>query len=240
MEAHDTSSERLRNEEHLPALLKVYGDGTNIIIDRNSQSHKSPSLPMFDTHHPSPNEKLGFRTKSMNAEEVVFHQILARHHLAAPLLFRFASGHAYRFVEGEACSASSIADPRVWPGVAAELARWHTLLPTPSVDIGTKSPLQQEHNVWATAKKWLEAVPLPTKQKEDLRLGFEYLVHRVLETDPPDQAPVLGHGDLLGANVIVQHDAQDGSDGTAARRAPGGNVKFIDYELRPAIHMDIK
>ncbi|KAG8157468.1 hypothetical protein KVR01_012852 [Diaporthe batatas] len=164
------------------------------------------------------------------AEEIMFHQKLARHHLAPPLLFRFTNGHAYQFMEGEACSASGITDPLIWRGVAKELARWHTLLPAPPTNSSTMGPLHQEHNVWATARKWLEAATGSATEKEELRLDLDYLVDRVLGTDPPGQALVLGHGDLLPANVIVQQVAQGESNGLTASRIPPGIVKFIDYE----------
>ncbi|KAK8130609.1 hypothetical protein PG999_002989 [Apiospora kogelbergensis] len=166
-----------------------------------------------------------FLTPATEAEEITFHQLLGRHRLAPSLLFRFANGHAYPFVEGEVCTVSTLAEAHVQRGVAAELARWHTVLPTGPGGGTASAMLRQEHNVWATAKRWLDAAPGGLKGKEALRRDFDYLVQRVLKSS--GQAPqdlVLGHGDLLCANVILPRAAtEDRTDGRA-------EVRFIDYE----------
>lgn len=166
-----------------------------------------------------------FLTPIAEAEEITFHQLLGRHRLAPTLLFRFANGHAYPFVEGEVCTVSTLAEAHVQRGVAAELARWHTVLPTGPGGGTASAMLRQEHNVWATARRWLDAAPGGPKGKEALRRDFDYLVQRVLESS--GQAPqglVLGHGDLLCANVILPRAAtEDRTDGRA-------EVRFIDYE----------
>lgn len=112
----------------------------------------------------------------------MFHRLLSDHQLAPSLLVQFLNGHAYRFLPGKACSSKDIAQHKIWHGVARELAKWHTFLPKLALDHSTI--LQQEPNVWSTAKKWINALPTRTQEqlsrKGSLEVEFEYLVQRLL------------------------------------------------------------
>ncbi|KAF3312059.1 hypothetical protein TWF173_007553 [Orbilia oligospora] len=184
------------------ALVKIYGEGTETLIDRE--------------------------------KEINFHSILSDHNLAPSLLVRFSNGHAYQFLPGKPCPVTGITEEKIWRGVARELAQWHAILPAAKFNFesdndGVKSVLDHKPNIWSTAKRWLEAIPESTgqekAQKEMLRSDFEHLVHRLR---PGDEAKkhhfVLGHGDLLSGNIIIQDSVKNATGHDVE------TVKFIDYE----------
>ncbi|KAI1179030.1 kinase-like domain-containing protein [Nemania sp. FL0916] len=189
------SEERAINND--TALIKVYGDGTEITIDRE--------------------------------KEIRFHAILSAHDLAPRLLCRFLNGHAYQFLAGNVCSADDIREKRIWRGVARELGRLHAVLPTNTDhDQGAQTNSPSGPNIWSTARKWLDAIPSATgpelDQKNILLNDFEFLKSKLLWNKGLDHSQVLGHGDLLCGNIILQDSILDAPAGDIAR------VKFIDYE----------
>ncbi|RSM04295.1 hypothetical protein CEP52_006937 [Fusarium oligoseptatum] len=173
-------------------LVKVYGDGTDITIDRN--------------------------------KELKVHQLLAENKLSSSPLVRFANGHAYQFIHGKTCSVSDMANPAIYRGVARELARWHATLPIVEPK-DQQSSLEHEPSVWATAKKWLDAIPSqPTRSKADkalLREQFHYVTDKLLLNGDKPEPLVLGHGDLLCGNIIIQDETEP---------TKTASVRFIDYE----------
>ncbi|KAM0244085.1 hypothetical protein ACHAP5_006567 [Fusarium lateritium] len=176
-------------------LIKVYGDGTDITIDRN--------------------------------KELKVHKLLADHNLSSSPLVRFANGHAYEFISGLVCSEADMSQTEISRGVARELAKWHATLSLVEVR-SAQEILSHEPGVWATAKKWLNAISEhPSRSKteiEALHEKFQYLADQLLPSDDALEPLVLGHGDLLCANIIVQSSADDiGATDVAA-------VRFIDYE----------
>ncbi|KAF5667803.1 ethanolamine kinase [Fusarium heterosporum] len=176
-------------------LVKVYGDGTDITIDR----HK----------------------------ELRVHRLLADHGLSSSPLVRFANGHAYQFIHGSVCSEADMSKTEISRGVARELARWHATLSLIKLR-NAQEVLNHEPGVWVTAKKWLDEVSKhPGRSKAEiaaLHEKFQYLANHLLPTDKTPEPLVLGHGDLLCANIIVQTSADDiGATDVAS-------VRFIDYE----------
>ncbi|RSL60553.1 hypothetical protein CEP53_005399 [Fusarium sp. AF-6] len=173
-------------------LVKVYGDGTDITIDRN--------------------------------KELKVHQLLAENKLSSSPLVRFANGHAYQFIDGRTCSVSDMANPAIHRGVARELARWHATLPIVEPK-DQQSSLEHQPSVWATAKKWLDAIPSqPTRSKADkalLREQFHYVADKLLLNGDKPEPLVLGHGDLLCGNIIIQDETEP---------TETASVRFIDYE----------
>jgi ethanolamine kinase len=180
-------------------LVKVYGDGTDITIDRN--------------------------------KELWVHKLLADRGLSSMPLCRFTNGHAYQFIPGSVCSEGDVSKTEIFRGVARELARWHTLL-QPVILQGARKELDYEASVWSTAKKWLNAISNSSKRSkaeiEDLQEKFQYLTDKLLPTDVMPEPLVLGHGDLLCGNIIVQESA----DGMKAANGATdvATVRFIDYE----------
>ncbi|KAJ4328634.1 hypothetical protein N0V84_000993 [Fusarium piperis] len=177
---------------HDAVLIKVYGDGTDITIDRN--------------------------------KELKVHQLLAEKKLSSSPMVRFANGHAYQFIHGKTCSVSDMANPFIYRGVARELARWHTTLPIVEPK-DLQSSLEHEPSIWSTARKWLDAIPSqPTRSKMDktlLREQFHYVTEKLFLNGDKPEPLVLGHGDLLCGNIIIQ-DLNEPTE-TAS-------VRFIDYE----------
>ncbi|RGP73876.1 hypothetical protein FSPOR_1570 [Fusarium sporotrichioides] len=180
-------------------LVKLYGDGTDITIDRN--------------------------------KELWVHKLLADRGLSSKPLCRFANGHAYQFIPGSVCSEGNVSETEIFRGVARELARWHTLLQSVNLQ-GARKELDYEACVWSTAKKWLNAISnTPGRSKveiEDLQEKFQYLTDKLLPTDVMPEPLVLGHGDLLCGNIIVQESANGMEAANGATDV--ATVRFIDYE----------
>ncbi|KAK4163935.1 kinase-like domain-containing protein [Cladorrhinum sp. PSN259] len=172
-------------------LVKVYGDGTEITIDRD--------------------------------KEIRVHKLLAEKQLSSFPLVRFLNGHGYEFIPGVPCSDHDIRKERVWRGIARELARWHVTLPAVTHDDPEKI-LNFESSIWSTAKRWLDAISAQprrsTATKDSLRDGFAFLTQKLLFSHTIPNTMVLGHGDLLSGNIIIQ----ESSHGEVAA------VRFIDYE----------
>lgn len=172
-------------------LIKVYGEGTEVTIDRR--------------------------------KELNVHKLLAEKRLSSSPLVRFANGHAYEFIPGIPCSEHDMARESVWRGVARELARWHATLP--AIDPGNpQTSFDFEPSIWSTAKRWLDAIPTrprrSTANKNELREALGCLSEKLLFNRSPPTRMVLGHGDLLSGNIIIQ-DTGEGEDAT---------IRFIDYE----------
>ncbi|KAF4451562.1 ethanolamine kinase, partial [Fusarium albosuccineum] len=182
------------------ALVKVYGDGTEVTIDRN--------------------------------KELKVHALLSENQLSSSPLVRFANGHAYQFITGAVCSVRDMAKPRIYRGVARELARWHATLPSAHFQDPQQS-LEFEPSIWSTARRWLDAISSypggSPADKERLREQFQYLANRLLLNGYVPDPLVLGHGDLLSGNIIIQASPSPAAGGTAAS-TDVASVRFIDYE----------
>ncbi|KAJ4129271.1 hypothetical protein NW768_007806 [Fusarium equiseti] len=180
-------------------LVKVYGDGTDITIDRN--------------------------------KELRVHKLLAQRGLSSWPLVRFANGHAYQFIPGRVCSEDDMSKTEIFRGVARELAKWHALLQPVDVQ-GARKELHYEPSVWSTARKWLKAISNGEQRSREeidgLQEKFQYLTEKLLPTDVMPEPLVLGHGDLLCGNIIVQESA-DGM-GAVNGTTDVATVRFIDYE----------
>lgn len=57
------------------------------------------------------------------------HSLLARNHLAPPLLARFQNGLLYKFIRGRVSTPSDLTREAVYRGVARRLGQWHAVLP---------------------------------------------------------------------------------------------------------------
>ena len=125
------------------------------------------------------------------------HKLLSEKQLSSSPLVRFVNGHAYQFISGIVCSERDMAQPRIWRGVARELARWHATLPVvePSRD-DRQAVLDLEPCIWSTARKWLEAIPSEPRRsradKSELVEAFEYLAQKLLSGGRAP-APLVGH-----------------------------------------------
>jgi ethanolamine kinase len=230
-------------------LLRAYGTGTDVLIDRKSESTRYTFFPVFTTY--------------IRTEETSSHCLLARHNLAPSLLARFNNGLLYKFIQGSVCAPADLRRPEVWRGVAQRLGQWHATLPISSISTTCPTPAQITPankrislvamadltpgkpipNVWTTMQRWILALPTSTTQEVDRRdqLQRELVWLVKLLGDTPGiggtNPLIFAHCDLLCGNVIVEptqvsasasrrSSASDGSDESETT----ASVSFIDYE----------
>lgn len=201
-------------------LLRAYGNGSEILVDRDM--------------------------------EATTHALLAQRGLAAPLLGRFKNGLLYKFIPGRTCTAQDIVKEPVWRAVAERLGQWHAQLPLPSLkslehhekdesgQVAGKwniSSLAPSPSIWVVLQKWVSALPAGSGDEESVKALLQKELHRSFSE--LGQHPVngngnfvLGHCDLLTANIIVPEDDQIGLDykSTPTIDSLKGRVSFIDYE----------
>lgn len=230
-------------------LLRAYGKGTDVLIDRKSKSWR----PCYG-HAGAHNSRL---------EETSSHCLLARHGLAPSLLARFENGLLYKFIQGSVCAPADLRRPEIWRGVASRLGEWHATLPISSISSTCPAPTQIAPankraslvamaeltpgkpipNVWTTMQKWILALPTSTtaqvERRDLLQRELEWLV-KLLGDSPGvggEKQFVFAHCDLLSGNVIIEPAP---SSASASRRSsassgsdesePTETVHFIDYE----------
>ncbi|KAF2003359.1 ethanolamine kinase-like protein [Amniculicola lignicola CBS 123094] len=226
------SSAEIDNES---VLLRAYGKGTDVLIDREKES--------------------------------LAHNLLARHHLAPPLLARFENGLLYKYISGSVCSPVDLRRPEIWHGVASRLGEWHATLPISSISSTCPTPSQLSPNnkrasvvamanltpgmpvpnVWTTMLKWIDALPTSTtaerSRRDTLQRELEWLTKLLGDTPGigGENALVFAHCDLLSGNVIIE--PTDTESTSASRRSSqsegsededlaktSATVSFIDYE----------
>ncbi|KAA8911847.1 putative ethanolamine kinase [Sphaerosporella brunnea] len=171
-------------------LLRVYGAGTDVLVDRERE---------FSTHC-----------------------LLAQHGLAPPVLARFENGLFYRFVPGRPCEPEDLGKEAIWRGVARRLGEWHAILPT-TVSGGEKG---KHPSIWTVLQKWISILPEDKAPKGILQIELDRLMEKLGVADSwGAEGMVLGHCDLLSANVIVHQRTitQPTADDIET-------VSFIDYE----------
>ncbi|CAG8960350.1 hypothetical protein HYFRA_00012424 [Hymenoscyphus fraxineus] len=221
------SSEEIDNEA---VLLRAYGQGTDLIIDRERETQ---------------NHELLMRHK-------LAPELLARFHNG--MLYRFIRGAVtspadLRRQEIWRAVATRLAE---WHAVVPCLPSSREALATEvngSLEIGVPAPTPSKKdpalqaaidniapgkpapNVWTVMQKWIYALPSSTDaqisrqanlQRELTRLVKEFSNRPGLGTD----SLVFAHCDLLSGNVIVQPK----SSGVTAAGEPKEIVSFIDYE----------
>src|SRR6516165_9452861 len=95
--------------------MRAYGEGTSLMIDRESQMVTLPlSCEILIV---------------CLTEETKSHKLLAERGLAPPLLARFNNGLLYKYIRGRVCSPEDLTREAVWRGVARRLAEWHAIVP---------------------------------------------------------------------------------------------------------------
>jgi len=122
--------------------------------------------------------------------ETVSHSLLARYHLAPPLLARFDNGLMYEFIQGRVCTSEDLSREPICRGVARKLGEWHSVLPIASVNktkgthhtngvpaldvscpevtshyqrIKSTTPGKVAPNLWTVLQKWILALPRETE-----------------------------------------------------------------------------
>ncbi|CZR60054.1 related to ethanolamine kinase [Phialocephala subalpina] len=162
-----------------------------------------------------------------------FHRLLSTSSsssLAPPPILRFPNGHAYPFIHGQVCySLSSLTPKMVWKAIAKEMARWHTCLPVVDLEFvvergkGFEGLPDVGPNIWTRAREWIEEHG--EERKVGLEVEFEYLLERLGARSLTTEQLVLGHGDLVPRNIILQ-----GRNKRHSAEEKIKAVKFIDYE----------
>ncbi|KAG9234136.1 kinase-like domain-containing protein [Amylocarpus encephaloides] len=221
------SAEAIDNEA---VLLRAYGKGTDLIIDRERETQNHELLMQ---HNLAP-------------------ALLARFHNG--MLYRFIRGAvtspadlrrrdiwravARRLAEWHAvvpCIPASRAPLTTEISASEEFG---ISAPTPSkkdpalqAAIDNVAPGKISPNVWTVMQKWIYALPTSSEaqkarqanlQKELIRLVEEFNNRLGLGTD----SLVFAHCDLLSGNVIIRPK----SAGATAAGEPKETVSFIDYE----------
>lgn len=202
-------------------LIRAYGKGTELIIDRD--------------------------------REITSHHLLALHGLAPELLARFSNGMLYRFVVGRPCEALDLQVPRVYRGLAQRLGEWHAVI---SVSTQTKTaaktagtngatngnikeqddditPGKAKPNVFTVMNNWIEVLPSTTPEERErnakLRKEFDEVVQEYAFRDGlGENGYVVGHCDLLCANIIIQNKPPKRSP--VDKDAEVLDIELIDYE----------
>lgn len=231
-------------------MLRAYGSGTQVLIDRD---RKSSSLPSSIQH-----ERIILTAHSTG--EAASHSLLARYKLAPTLLARFENGLLYKFIEGSVCSPEDLRRPEIWRGVARRIAEWHATLPISAVSeiasyiqvasadtAGKVEALtlnMPSPNIWTVMQKWILALPTDTEAKKQrqsqLQSELEWLTEELSNTPGIGGTPLIfGHCDLLSGNVIVLPNSDASSQSSTASSPalsavsndqPYTAVNFIDYE----------
>ncbi|KAK5212532.1 hypothetical protein LTR47_010224 [Exophiala xenobiotica] len=199
-------------------LLRAYGNNTDILIDRD--------------------------------REAKTHALCAERGLAPPLLARFKNGLLYRYIPGQVCTPQDLIQEPIWRAVARKLGKWHAQLPVSELEDsrnavngrkenGITSELRQPNgdaasrlpqpNIWSVIQKWIHALPNDSPKQKARRELLQQELDRSIKDLHTEQGPgmhglVLGHCDLLSANVIM---LPKGSSSAANDEL---EVSIIDYE----------
>ncbi|KAK0507724.1 hypothetical protein JMJ35_009613 [Cladonia borealis] len=208
-------SERENDKEAV--LLRAYGKDSDILVDREM--------------------------------EITTHELLAEKGLAAPLLARFENGLLYKFSPGQVCTTHDLLREPVWRAVAARLGEWHATLPLPSIDAvqdlrsdgsnnGKSSDSITSHfrsiNIWTVLQKWTSALPTRDDKEKDRKVTLQKELKRLFSElyreDQEHENYVLGHCDLLSANILIQSGIETDNNKMPGTDCLKGKVYFIDYE----------
>ncbi|OOQ85422.1 putative ethanolamine kinase [Penicillium brasilianum] len=233
-------------------LMRAYGNGTEILIDRESMrnyprtSSQEPFLPPSlpsSSLQPALNLAPCDKPPWLALRETTSHALLASRGLAPPLLARFNNGLLYRFIRGKPCGHEDLVTPPIFRGVARKLAQWHAVLPNTGAGSAPTNgvekhdtdltPIQTRRagpSMWAVLQRWVLALPVATPEQQARRLTLQKELEWVVgQLDDGvgigEDGLVFAHCDLLCANVIVLPD--DAGVQTEDGIAP---VNFIDYE----------
>lgn len=152
------------------------------------------------------------------AQELKAFQVLYEAGCGPQLYATFKNGISYGFMPGSILSTETVRSEKLYPLIAREMARLHTLKP--------KDGFRFEPCLFVTLKKWLKILPKEFEDKEKQeRYKRDAPSHETLEKEmneleqvltPLGSPVVFTHNDLLLANVIYD-DLEN-------------KISFIDYE----------
>ncbi|KXG46845.1 Choline/ethanolamine kinase [Penicillium griseofulvum] len=206
------TEEQIDNEA---VLMRAYGNGTEILIDRERETKSHALLASRGLAPP-----LLARFKNGLLYRFIRGRPCGHQDLVSPPIWR---GVARRLAQWHAILPSSGPEPK--DVSVAEIAG------SQDDEITVIKPRRAGPSMWAVLQKWVLALPVTTPEQRARRLSLQTELQWVLAILDDgkgigEDGFVFSHCDLLCANVIVL-PSEDGlpipKDGTAP-------VNFIDYE----------
>ncbi|TPX17448.1 uncharacterized protein E0L32_003091 [Thyridium curvatum] len=208
-------------------LLRAYGNGTDVIIDRQRETQNHELLMR---HGLAPELLARFRNGMAYRfipGAVARPEDLRRPELSVAIARRLAQWHAtVPCIAGVTHVGAAMAG-----GLDADAGR------RLERRIDGAAPGKRAPNLWTVLQKWILALPTKTEaqraRQADLQTELERLVGELSQRRGlGEDGLVFAHTDLLSANVIVlPPSSPEGTGGASpAAAAPQPVVTFIDYE----------
>ncbi|OCK88438.1 ethanolamine kinase-like protein [Cenococcum geophilum 1.58] len=223
-------SERQVDRESV--LLRAYGKGTDVLIDRERETLSHSLLARYGLAPP-----LLARFDNGLLYKFIEGSVCSPADLRQPEIWR---GVARRLGEWHATlPISSISSESPTNG---SLANGHR---TASIEaIERLTPGKPMPNVWTVMQKWILALPISTQgekaRRDQLQKELEWLVKQFGNTPGVSSNPfVFAHCDLLSGNVIIEPPSSASSSHSSnscdsEETETPVNVSFIDYEYATA------
>lgn len=155
--------------------------------------------------------------------EFAVHQCLQALGLAPKLYCRFGNGLIYGYVPGRPTSAEELGDEYIMRQVSHRLAQWHAKLKPE--DVSQCLSHKKLGDFWQVLELWVTICPdgVLSLSQAELKTEFDFLKSEIFNRGGDC---VMGHCDLLGANILVPNDIPAG--------ASSQNPASEDDLLRPA------
>ncbi|CAI7589050.1 unnamed protein product [Penicillium glandicola] len=207
------TEEQIDNEA---VLMRAYGNGTEILIDRERETKSHALLASRGLAPP-----LLARFKNGLLYRFIRGRPCGHQDLVSPPIWR---GVARRLAQWHAVLPSSGAAP-VKDASVPEIAD------TQDDEITLIQPRRSGPSMWAVLQKWVLALPVSTAEQRARRLSLQAELQWVLDILDDgkgigEDGLVFSHCDLLCANVIVLPS----ENGIATPEGGIAPVNFIDYE----------
>ncbi|KAJ5587626.1 uncharacterized protein N7459_003391 [Penicillium hispanicum] len=203
-------------------LMRAYGNGTEILIDRERETTSHALLASRGLAPP-----LLARFKNGLLYRFIRGKPCGHEDLVAPRIFR---GVARRLAQWHAVLPSN--------GTSSTLSDEASIVANANAESKKQDEeftvIQPRHpgpSMWAVLQKWILALPVATPEQRSQRLHLQKELQWVVSQlddgkGVGEDGLVFSHGDLLCANVIVLPS----DDGSQTSDADIALVNFIDYE----------
>ncbi|KFY93718.1 hypothetical protein V498_04297 [Pseudogymnoascus sp. VKM F-4517 (FW-2822)] len=211
-------------------LLRAYGKGTDLIIDRERETQNHELLM---GHGLAPQLLARFNNGMVYryiSGSVTAPGDLRNRDVYTAVAKRLAQWHAV---------VPCLPNTRV-PVEEVASEAMEAMVPTERRDpevqrkIDGVAPGKVAPNVWTVTQKWIYALPTATEEQRARQAELQKELERTIAelSDRPGlgkNSLVFAHCDLLSGNVIVEPTAKGEANGVAAK-TPVTTVSFIDYE----------
>ncbi|KAI9684749.1 MAG: hypothetical protein M1829_000124 [Trizodia sp. TS-e1964] len=202
-------TERQVDEEAI--LLRAYGEGTDVLIDR---ARETASHSLLSTYNLAP--PLLARFQNGLLYKFLRGAVSTPADLARDPVWR---GVAQRLGEWHAVLPLPDTNLAAEKGVSKEIATIRKLLPG-----------KPAHNIWTVTQRWILALPVASRAEKARKAMLQGELERLVKEVAPipslgKNGMVFGHCDLLSGNIIIQPRSRSKPplDGVES-------VSFIDYE----------